>query len=173
MKEEDLFLIGIIIKPRGLKGALKITTGIPSGFPPFPFEVFIEKNGKNVPFLCDLLKIEPKDTIIHFSEVKTVEEAIPLVGSSVYIRAKDLKLTKKEFSYADLVGFKLIDQKEGVIGIIQKVTEFPLQWIGSVYENEIELLIPLNDDLINKIDKKNKNLFCNLPEGLLDIYRNT
>ncbi len=32
-------------------------------------------------------------------------------------------------------------------------------------------LIPVHEDSLEQIDKKNRKLFVNLPEGLLDIYR--
>ena len=33
-----------------------------------------------------------------------------------------------------------------------------------------EVLIPINDDTIEKVDRANKTVYVNLPDGLLDVY---
>jgi len=172
MKEEDLLFLGTIIKPRGLKGALKINCSIDSGFPKFPFEVFLLKQGQFIPFQVESLVFEPQHVIILFQEIKTVEAAQNLNGLDIYAHKAIIKTPKTAFSYRDLKGFELIDEDEGLIGTLEDILELPQQWIGVLYENGVEILIPLNEDLIVRIDKKNRRLICKLPEGLLDIYRN-
>ncbi|MDP5061911.1 MAG: 16S rRNA processing protein RimM, partial [Maribacter sp.] len=31
-------------------------------------------------------------------------------------------------------------------------------------------LIPVNDDIVTKIDRENKSIFVKTPEGLVDLY---
>ncbi|MGA9588941.1 MAG: 16S rRNA processing protein RimM, partial [Salegentibacter sp.] len=33
-----------------------------------------------------------------------------------------------------------------------------------------QILIPMNDEFIQKIDKTNKTIYLNTPEGLVDLY---
>jgi 16S rRNA processing protein RimM len=172
MKEEDLFYIGSVIKPRGLKGVLKITSTLSSGFPPCPFEIFLFKQGVYIPFQVLSLRFEPQNIIIEFLEVKDPDTARSLCGMDLYIQKALLKVPKAPFSYKDLKGYDLLDEDLGLIGPLDEVLELPQQWIGVINEKGREILVPLNDDLIVRIDKKNKRLICKLPEGLLDIYRN-
>jgi len=171
-KEKDLLYFGSVIKPRGLKGSLKIASSLTEGFPIEPFEIFLSKQGKFIPFMVSSIKFEPNDTILNLEGIHDLDAAIPLTGHDVYIDSQKLKLKKAPFSYSDLEGYFLIDQDLGPIGDLERVLELPQQWIGVIEEKGIEILIPLNDDLIVTIDKKNKKLICSLPEGLLDIYRN-
>ncbi|MDX1317254.1 MAG: 16S rRNA processing protein RimM, partial [Xanthomarina gelatinilytica] len=34
----------------------------------------------------------------------------------------------------------------------------------------IEILIPMNDEFIHKIDRANKTVFVETPEGLIELY---
>jgi len=172
MKEEDLFLLGTIIKPKGLKGSLKLGSLIFSGLPNKPFGIFISKNSKLIPYQALNIKAETKDLVLTLAGIERIEDAIPLVGHTVYALKEDFSLKKPVFSYLDLKGYQLIDDQDGPLGPILEVLEMPQQWIAVLEENGLELLIPLNENLILKIDKKNKKLLCHLPEGLLDIYRN-
>lgn len=172
MKEEDLLFLGTIIKPRGLKGALKITCSLQSGFPSNPFEVFISKQSQYIPFQVESLRFEPQNIIIVFLGIKDLESAQALCGLDIYIQKSNLKISKSPFSYKDLAGYELVDEDLGLLGLLERIMEFPQQWIGVFFENNIEILIPLNEDLITRIDKKNRKVICRLPEGLLDIYRN-
>jgi len=37
--------------------------------------------------------------------------------------------------------------------------------------NEKEVLIPIHEASLQKIDKKNKKVFVSLPHGLLEVYQ--
>ncbi|MEO9512162.1 MAG: hypothetical protein ABJN84_18115 [Flavobacteriaceae bacterium] len=37
-------------------------------------------------------------------------------------------------------------------------------------EDEKELLIPISDDIITKVDRKNKRIQVKTPEGLVELY---
>jgi 16S rRNA processing protein RimM len=177
MEESELFLLGSIIKPKGLKGLLKINATILEGFPADNFEVFLTKTGKLIPFQVSTLRHETKDLVIGFSEINSIEEAISLVNFDIYAKKSDFIFKKNPFSYLGLKGFTLIDEVAGFNGLIEEVLEFPQQYIAVIHERpsnnapSLEILIPLNQDLILKIEKKNKQVFASLPDGLLEIYR--
>ena len=38
---------------------------------------------------------------------------------------------------------------------------------------EKEILIPLHEQTLQSVDNKNKKVFVDLPDGLLEIYRNS
>jgi 16S rRNA processing protein RimM len=57
------------------------------------------------------------------------------------------------------------------LGEVCEVIEQSHQLLCKIILDGKEALIPIHEDSLEKIDKKNRKLFLNLPEGLLDIYR--
>ena len=41
---------------------------------------------------------------------------------------------------------------------------------GILIEYGIEILIPMNDEFITKVDRENKTIIVDTPEGLIDLY---
>ena len=82
------------------------------------------------------------------------------------------QLEEDEFYYNEIIGFKLIDETIGEIGAISDVLEYPTQAVIQVMKDGKEILIPIHDDIIQKVDKKAKTLTVKAPEGLIDMYLN-
>ena len=59
---------------------------------------------------------------------------------------------------------------ENDLGEIIEVIEQPHQVLCTILYNGKEAMIPVHQDNLIKLDKKNKKVFVELPEGLLDIY---
>jgi 16S rRNA processing protein RimM len=68
-----------------------------------------------------------------------------------------------------LLGFHIIDQGTD-LGEILEVIEQPHQLLCRILHNNKEALIPVHEGSLEKIDKKNRKVLVNLPEGLLDIF---
>lgn len=56
------------------------------------------------------------------------------------------------------------------IGEIVEVIEQPLQVLCKIIYHGNEALIPIHEESLEKIDKKKKQVYVNLPDGLLEIY---
>jgi len=69
-----------------------------------------------------------------------------------------------------VLGFKIIDEKEGNIGTVQKFYNYPNQSLLAVIYKESEVLIPVNDHIIKNVDKRKKEISVSLPKGLINIY---
>ena len=65
--------------------------------------------------------------------------------------------------------YKIIDQETNAVYEILRVEEYPQQLMAVVQLGDKEILIPLSDQLITSIDKVDKVLMMNIPEGLLDL----
>lgn len=76
-----------------------------------------------------------------------------------------------DFRYTDLIGFLVIDENHGELGQITDVQEFPQQFVASVNMDGKELMFPLSDDLILGIDSEEEIIEVELPEGLVDLYK--
>lgn len=172
MKIEDCFYIGYITKTKGLKGEMQIYFEYedPSEL---PFDsVFIEINGKLVPYFISSFKLQNNQTgNFHFDDIDTIEKAEALVRKKLYLPLK-LKPVRDEdeFLITDLKGFIVHDETEGELGEIIEIHEYPQQFVAIVPYKFKEIMFPLNDDLIVEIDEENGILRVDLPEGLIDLY---
>jgi 16S rRNA processing protein RimM len=64
----------------------------------------------------------------------------------------------------------VIDEVLGELGQVKVIYDMETQdLIGMEYKGK-EVLIPIKDGIIQKVDKAEKKVFCHLPEGLIDIY---
>ena len=74
------------------------------------------------------------------------------------------------FYYHDIPGFLVIDKDFGEIGKVSKVQEAPAQDLLVVDCNGKEVLVPITDDSILKLDRTNKIIEVQTPAGLIDMY---
>jgi 16S rRNA processing protein RimM len=172
MANEDHFRIGSILKTKGLKGEMNMYVDF-EDLDKIKFDaVFIEITGKLVPYFVGSLKYGQKNAaVISLEDVDTIEKASILVRKNLYLPNKlKPKKKKQEFTLKDLVGFTAIDENEGELGVITAIHQYPKQLIAAVTYKNCEVLFPLNEDIIKRIDLVSEILTVDLPEGLLDIY---
>ena len=69
-----------------------------------------------------------------------------------------------------LIGFKVLLNDKRILGKITQVAHNPGQDLLSILtpENK-EILIPLHEDFIAKVDKRSKTIVMDLPEGLIEL----
>ena len=78
------------------------------------------------------------------------------------------QLKKKVFFYNELVNFSVYSNSKK-IGVIDNInTELP-QPVFEVLIKSNKVMIPIHEDLIDKIDKKNKIIHIDIPDGLIEI----
>jgi 16S rRNA processing protein RimM len=80
------------------------------------------------------------------------------------------KLTGKKFYFHEVIGFQVEDEKHGNIGIITGVNDTTAQPLFEVEFGTVQMLIPMLDQFIVKVDREHKIMFLKTPEGLVDMY---
>ena len=63
-----------------------------------------------------------------------------------------------------------MDKVHGDIGVIESVNDNASQDLFEVKKGDKELFIPINDDIITKVDRDNKTIHVKAPEGLVELY---
>ena len=173
MNKDQCFLIGRIAKVHGLRGEVNVVLDVDY---PEDYEglehLFIEQKGRLVPFFLEHFVIQPAGkALAKFEELDTIESVEGLVGSEAYLPLTELpQLEEGQYYFHELVGFEVIDEALGLIGSIQIIYDLETQDLLGVIHQGKEVLIPIQDGIITKVDKAAKKVFCQLPEGLLDIY---
>lgn len=168
---------GKIVKAHSFSGALKVMLHQPVLNPDaFPVHLFIGIAPQPVPFFIEKLELTDDDkAIIKFEEVDDKEAANKLLKKNIYLTVKEYEavfgpLKEEETNLSDLQGYLLVDKKLGELAVIEDVLELPTHEIARLNYKGSEVLVPLVDEVIQKVDEKEKKLFVNLPEGLLDVY---
>ncbi|MGN0002085.1 MAG: ribosome maturation factor RimM [Sphingobacterium composti] len=173
MTIEESFYIGYVSKTRGLKGEVQLF---------FEFEdydeldldvIFLEVNKKLVPYFVDAIKLQKNSTAYAtFEDVDHIDKAQAIVRRKMYLpNDKMPERDPDDFRYTDLVGFLVIDEEHGELGEITEVREMPQQFIATVDMDGKELMFPLSEDLILDIDAEEEVIEVDLPEGLVDLYK--
>lgn len=173
MTIEESFYIGYVSKTRGLKGEVQLFFEF-EDYNELDFEIiFLEVNKKLVPYFIDQIKLHNNSTAYAtFEDVDHIDKAQVLVRKKMYLpNDKMPERDPDDFRYTDLVGFLVIDEEHGELGEIIDVQEMPQQFIATVDMDGKELMFPLSDDLILGIDPDEEIIEVELPEGLVDLYK--
>lgn len=172
MKKEDCYLLGKITRKHGLAGnvVLKLDTDQPSFYNKME-GIFLEINGLLVPFFIEKQQWSKDDTkIISFknSTESMVEQSI---GKNVYLPLSTLPvLTGKSFYYHEVVGFRLFDENNTFFGEIQTVNDQTAQHYFICDLEGKEIVIPIIKDWILDVNREEKTIKMQLPEGLLEVF---
>ena len=89
----------------------------------------------------------------------------------MYLPLKMLpKLTGNKFYFHEVIGFEVEDKRLGFVGEIQSINDSSAQPLFEVLNDGVEILIPMIDHFLVKIDRENKKVIMDLPEGLIEMY---
>ena len=81
----------------------------------------------------------------------------------------DFKKYAAKTAPASLLGYTIYNSKDKLSEVLE-VIEQPHQLLCRLEINSKEVLIPINESFLKKIDHKKKEVIVELPEGLLEIY---
>ncbi len=173
MTKEECYLLGKITKPFGIKGQVIFFLDVDT---PADYEeldsAFVEVKGVLVPYFFHIDNFNGNKATVTFEDI-TPDEAHALVGCDLYLPLDMLpKLTGNKFYFHEVIGFHVVDDEHGDIGTIASVIDYPAQPLFQIMNNGIEILIPIVDPVIKKVDRTLKTIFVTAPTGLIDLYMN-
>ena len=173
MQKENCFYLGKIVRKYSFKGELlvKLDTDEPELFTEME-SVFVEQRKNLVPFFIEESSLHKSELLrIRFEDVNTEEDADSLIGAHLYLPLEFLpKLTGNEFYYHEIIGFSAEDENFGEIGEITGVNDSTSQALFEIDREGTQILVPIIDHFIKKVDREKKTIFLSLPDGLVDLY---
>jgi len=173
MQIKDCFFLGKIVKKYSFKGEVlvKLDTDNPEQFINLE-SVFISLRNNLIPFFVEDCRLHKSQLLrIKFEDVDTEEDADAILKSDLYLPMSFLpELDDDQFYFHEIKGFTVVDANFGEVGVIVNVNSAGAQDIFEIDHNGTEVLIPVADDFITKIDKVNKKILVNTPVGLIDLY---
>ena len=163
IRKEEVFAIGTANKPHGVGGELSIsfTTDV---FDTAEADYFVlDMDGILVPFYIESYRFRSDTTaLLKLEGIDTQEQARELAGHTLY-----LPVAYRE--HMDDDGFTLADRHAGTLGPVTAIDDSTANVLFQVDHAGRELLVPVSDDFIERIDPGTRTIHTCLPEGLIDL----
>ena len=164
-------LLGRITKLSGYEGAVAVklekifTENIPE-----MESVFLEIEGRPVPFFISGIEYTGADILkLSFEGYNSIEKVSEFTGCNVFLTAS-AKSNDKIPESQNLIGYLVTDHENKEIGSISEIIANNGQWLLNVITSDRKkILIPFHEHFIVRIDKMEKLVVMNIPDGLLEI----
>jgi len=173
---DETFQLGYIIKTHGLRGHVTAHFDVddPAAYQKLK-AVHLTLAGaptKLVEYKVE--KVQPQAgarVLLKLHGIDRIEDAEPLRGAQLHLPLTQLPdLADDQFYFHDVIGFTVVDSVLGELGTVENFYELPQQDMLAMRYQGQEVLIPVVDELISHADMAQKQVYVNLPDGLLDIY---
>ena len=166
---ENLVNIGTVVGTHHLLGTVKIKSMLEDIDLIIGEKVILEKNDiRKLLTIKSIKKFNDKKLLVNFEEINNIEQGKEINGFQVKIRRNLLpEKNENEFYIKDLLGVEVFE-KEEKIGEILDVMETAAHNI-IIFEDinsKKEIMVPLIDKFIKKIDFKNNRIEVELIEGM-------
>jgi len=172
MQKENCFYLGKIVKKYSFKGEviLKLDTDEPDIYENLN-AVFLNLGKNLIPFFIEKSLLQKGNQLrIQFEDVYSEEDADAILKTDVYLPLDLLpKLKGNQFYYHEVIGFNLEDINFGNVGKISAINDSTAQALFVIEKEGSEIFIPMIDDFIKKIDRKNKKVIVETPKGLIEM----
>lgn len=172
MSKNHLIQIGEIYREHGIRGQVKVYlySGSLDNFSPDK-TITLKLDGQKS-LLTKIENVKPfkKWFLTKFDKLQNIEEAKQWRKASIWIREEDLKtLDEGEFYLYELIGMEVWQDQNSCLGIITELQGHDMNPILKVENSQKqEILIPYVSSWIEEFDQKQKRIFMNLPEGLVE-----
>lgn len=164
----ETYKIGKLTRTHGISGELSMSFTDDVWDRADADYVFLEVDGIQVPFFLEGWRFRSDSVaLLKFQGIDSSDDANEYVGADVYF---PYDLTPEpdeddEYTWRHFTGWKIVDSTAGPVGEIDHVETSTANTIFCVGDK----LIPAAEDFIESIDAKERVIYMNLPEGLLDL----
>ena len=109
-----------------------------------PEFIFVQRDGLFVPFRSERIS--------------------ELMGEEIWVKRSDIAEEEDGLmTWQDLVGYTVVDDEAGVLGLIETVDESTINTLATLEDGR---MIPLHEDFIQEIDEDTRILRVHLPFAL-------
>ena len=173
MTKDECFYLGKVVSKFSFKGEvlIKLDTDEPETYLEME-SVFLDYDGNLIPFFIERSSLQKSNLLrVKFEEVDSEEDAEDLMKCELYLPLSLLpKLDEDQFYFHEVIGFTMEDVNYGPVGVITGINDTTSQALFEIEKDGKEILIPMNDEFIEKVDNKNRKIIVTTPEGLIDLY---
>lgn len=168
---QQYFEIGEIVNTHGVRGELKVIplTDDINRYDKLDW-VYIRINGEQKKYDIEGIRYHKNNVLLRLKGVNDMNSAELLKGCFVEIpRELAIKLPKGSYFIADLVGCRVLDEREKDLGRVEDVIETGSNdvYVVRTASNK-QILIPAIKEVVLEVDVENKRIRIKQKEGLID-----
>jgi len=169
-----MFEIGIIVKPQGIRGELRVlpTTDDPSRFELLvDKEIFLRQRGADKPVKILQARPHKNVVIVKLDNVTDRNTAETLVQSTLHIpESLALPLDEGEYFIRDLVGLDVVTEDDEPIGALTRVLQTNANDVYVISPpNGGDFMIPAIKSVVLNVSMQDKKMTVRLMDGLRDL----
>lgn len=161
---DDLIHAGKIGKPHGIKGEITLHFYVDADVENIP-SIFIEIDHNTVPYIVEYIYLLSNNkVIVKLKSISNIDAAKKLTNKTFYIEKKYIIQNAQQA----WIGFSVIDvNKNKEIGkIADWIVQNQLEWMIVHTQDNREIILPFNNELIEKIDETHQVIFYKAIEGM-------
>ena len=171
MNIDDMLRIGVVTKPHGLKGEVKVypTTSDPERFKKCN-EVYLVTKKEVLTLHVTGVKYFKKQVILKFKEFDRIEDVEVFHQCDLMVTREDaIELEEGEYFLYDVPGCKVFDEDDNEIGEVTDVLETGANavFVIKTYDGK-EVLFPVIDECILDVDISEKRVRAHIMPGLME-----
>src|SRR6202171_2834090 len=161
--------IGKIVSGFGLKGEMIVQHHLGKKIAVSKIKViFLEqKKDELLPYFVENIRKKGENELyLKLEGIDNKEAASKYMRREVWMKEEEIQAHTQKNNPIGWVGYRVLDQGKD-LGPILEVIEQPHQVLCRLEIDAKEVLIPINEQTLDKTDHKTKRLLLNLPDGLL------
>ncbi len=176
MLPDETYQLGTIIKPHGLRGfvAADFDVDDTTAYQKLKTVYLALSSAPGQLVAHAVEKVQPQNgtrVLLKLKGIERIEEAEPLRNATLHLPLEALPaLADDQFYYHDVIGFTVVDEALGELGVVENFYELPQQDMLAMRYQGHEVLVPVVDEIVTRADMVARKVFVRLPDGLLDIY---
>lgn len=167
--ENDLFPIGKVVKPHGVKGKIKVKYYGDDLDQFSHYRKVVLPDGSGNPQTYDIVQAvsQPPLLILQLKGIERIEDVQPLIGKEILIR-KDIlpDLEEDEYYWMDLLGMVVETEDGKKIGTVKEIFPTGAHDIYVVEGKRGEILLPATGEVIKDIDRQQRVIKARRMNGL-------
>jgi 16S rRNA processing protein RimM len=164
--------IGKIVSAFGLKGEMIVLHHLGGKIAVSKVKViFLEqKKDELLPYFVENIRKKGENELqLKLEGIETKEAAAKFLRREVWMKEEEIQAHTQKNNPIGWVGYNVQDQGKN-LGPILEIIEQPHQILCLLEIDTKEVLIPINEQTLLKVDHKKKTVLLSLPDGLLEVY---
>jgi 16S rRNA processing protein RimM len=170
--EKSFRNIGKIVSVFGLKGEVILQHRLGKKISASKIKVIFleEKKDELIPYFVESTRKKGDDDMyMKLEGIDSKESASKYMRREVWLREEEIQTHTQKSNPIGWVGFHVVDQGRD-LGPILEIIEQPHQVLCRIEIDGKEVLIPINEQTLVKVDHPSKMVLLTLPDGLLEVY---
>lgn len=170
---EGLIRLGHIQSPQGLNGFVRVHSETSDPLDICSYGPLWDVHKKQQ-FMLKFIRMHKNSLICQIEGINDRTQAEELQGMMLCIEKDQLpKLEDDEYYYEELVGLKVIDMQDQILGLVKAVQDFGGGCMLDVMleQERRSVYIPFTEQFVPDVNIKAGIIRCNPSEGMLDPVR--